>query len=306
MGGESMTVVVAGGTGFIGSALIDALLARGDKVVLLTRTPAAALLRWDAKVETRLWNAKDPGPWALALDGADAVVNLAGENVAAGRWTAERKSLLVKSRIDSTRALVSAISAVRRRPRVLLSASAVGYYGGTAGDCAEDSPQGDDFLAALCGKWEREAGAAETLGVRTVTPRIGVVLEKDGGALAKMLLPFKLGVGGPLGSGRQAFAWVHRDDVVGAVLFLLDNEIKGPVNVAAPDIKTNAAFSKALGRALHRPAFLPAPAFALKLILGEMAGMLLKGQRAVPKKLLGAGYKFKHPAIDGALDAILR
>ena len=302
-----MTVIIAGGTGFIGSALIDALLARGDKVILLTRAPAAAHLRWDAKVDVRLWNAKDPGPWVMAFDKADAVINLAGENVASERWTAERKLALIKSRIDSTRAVVAALAAATKRPKVFLSASAVGYYGGARrSDCPEDAPQGVDFLAALCGQWEREAHAAEKLGVRVVIPRIGVVLEKDGGALAKMLPPFKFGVGGRLGSGRQAFPWVHRDDVVGSILFLLEKNVSGPVNLAAPDLKTNAAFTKALGRALHRPTFFPVPGFVLKLALGEMSGMLLGGQRAIPKKLIDAGYAFKYPTIDDTLAAILK
>jgi|CXWL01.1.fsa_nt_gi uncharacterized protein (TIGR01777 family) len=302
-----MTVIIAGGTGFLGSALIDALLARGDKVILLTRNPAAAHLRWDAKVDVRLWNAKDPGPWVLAFEKADAVINLAGENVASDRWTTERKLALIKSRIDPTRAIVAALAAASKRPKVFVCASAVGYYGGARkGDSPEDAPQGTDFLAALCGQWEREAQAAEKLGVRAVMPRIGVVLEKDGGALAKMLPPFKFGVGGRLGSGRQAFPWIHRDDVVGGILFLLEKNISGPVNLAAPDLKTNAAFTKALGRALHRPAFFPVPGFVLKLALGEMSAMLLGGQRAIPKKLLDAGYQFKYPEIDKALAAILK
>lgn len=301
-----MKVILAGGTGFIGSRLIEALHARGDKTVLLTRDLSAAQRRWDGRVDARLWNGRDPGPWVTAVDGADAVVNLSGENVAGGRWTAERKLALLKSRVDSTRAVVAAIAAAAERPLVLVNASAVGYYGNRpSGDCAEDAPQGSDFLAALCGQWEREARAAEKHEVRVVMTRFAVVLGKEGGALAKMLPAFKLGVGGPLGSGRQPFSWVHADDAVGAILFALDHaELAGPVNVAAPDARTNAEFAKALGRALHRPAFLPAPAFALRLALGEMAGMLLGGQRAVPKKLLAHGYKFLHPTLDGALASL--
>ncbi len=301
-----MKVVLAGGTGFIGSALIDALLKRGDKVVLLTRDPAAALHRWDAKVDARLWNGRDPGPWVMTLDGADAVINLAGESVAGGRWTPERKLALIRSRVDSTRDLIAGIKTAQERPLVLVNASAVGYYGtDPLGECAEDAPRGSDFLAALCGQWERDARDAEKLEVRVVMTRFGVVLGKDGGALAKMLPPFKLGLGGPLGSGRQPFPWVHIDDVVGAILFAVDDaRLAGPVNVVAPDAKTNAEFTKALGRALHRPAFLPAPGFALRLALGEMASMLLGGQRAVPKKLLERGYKFRHPSLDEALAAL--
>jgi uncharacterized protein (TIGR01777 family) len=301
-----MKVVLAGGTGFIGSALISALLERGDKVILLTRNLHAAQLRWDAEVDARLWNARDPGPWIMAVNGADAVVNLAGESVAGARWTPERKLALIKSRLDSTRDIVAALTAAKEHPLVLVNASAVGYYGEEPeGECTEDAPQGSDFLAALCGQWEREARAAEKLEVRVVMARFGVVLGKKGGALAKMLPPFKLGLGGPLGSGRQPFPWIHIDDAVGAILFAIDDaKLSGPVNLAAPGVRTNAEFTKALGRALHRPAFLPAPAFALRLALGEMSSLLLKGQRATPKKLLERGYKFRHPSLDGALASL--
>jgi len=302
-----MKVILAGGTGFIGKRLIETLLDRGDTVVLLTRSLPDAQRRWAGRVDARLWNGRDPGPWALTLDGADAVINLAGESVAGGRWTPERKLALIKSRVDTTRALVAAISAARERPLVFVSASAVGYYGlSPEGESTEDAPRGADFLAALCGQWERDARDAEKLEVRVVMTRFGVVLGAEGGALAKMLTPFKLGVGGPLGSGRQPFPWVHVDDAVGAILLALDDaKLTGPVNVTSPDARSNAEFTKALGRALHRPAFLPAPAFALKLALGEMAGMLLHGQKAPPKKLLEHGYKFRHPTLDDALASLL-
>ncbi|MBI2385998.1 MAG: TIGR01777 family protein [Elusimicrobia bacterium] len=301
-----MKVVLAGGTGFIGGALIETLLQRGDAVVLLTRDVAGAQLRWDGRVDARLWNGRDPGPWVMTVDGADAVINLAGESVAGGRWTAERKLALIKSRVDSTRAVVAAIEAAKERPLVLVNASAVGFYGvSPEGECAEDAQRGSDFLAALCGQWERDAREADRLGVRTVMTRFGVVLGKGGGALAKMLTPFKLGLGGPLGGGRQPFPWVHIDDVVGAILFAIDDaKLTGPVNVTAPEAATNAGFTKALGRALHRPAFLPAPAFALRLALGEMSSLLLGGQKAAPKKLLAHGYQFRRPSLDGALASL--
>lgn len=301
-----MKIVLAGGTGFIGAALTDALIARGDAVVLLARDAAAANARWGAKISVASWDGRNAGEWTVALDGADAVVNLSGESVAGGRWTPARKLTLIKSRVETTRALVAAISQAPKRPRILLNASAVGYYGGDpAGDSPEGAPQGRDFLASLCGQWEREAAAAEPLGLRVATMRFGVVLEKDGGALAKMLPPFKLFVGGPLGAGTQAFPWIHRDDAVGGILFLLDHEVSGPANFVAPELLDNRAFSAALGRALRRPSFAPAPAFVLRLALGEMADMLLTGQRAVPKKLVEAGYKFKYPTADAALGAIL-
>jgi hypothetical protein len=296
---ETMNIVIAGGTGFIGGALVDALIARGDLPTLLTRDPEAAQARWDGRT------AED---WTDSLDGADAVINLAGANIAAHRWTPARKLVLIKSRIDSTRALVSAVSRAAKRPKVLINASAVGYYGtAPEGAVAENSAQGRDFLAALCGQWEREALTAEPLGVRIVLARFGVVLEKGGGALAKMALPFNFFIGGPLGSGKQGFPWIHRDDVVGGILFALDNEnISGPVNFVAPGGLDNRGFSASLGRALGRTSWAPAPAFALKLALGEMAGMLLGGQVATPKKLLAAGYQFKYETADAALSAIYR
>lgn len=301
-----MNIVLAGGTGFIGKAVRETLIARGDSLTLLTRDASAAGTDWGL-MKALLWDGKTSGDWAKAVDGADAVINLSGESVANGRWTAQRKLVLTKSRLDSTRALVAAIAAAKKRPKTFLSASAVGYYGAAPdGVMTETSPQGSDFLAALCGQWEREAYAAEKLGVRTATLRLGVVLGEDGGALSKMALPFRLFVGGPLGSGRQPLPWIHRDDVVGAVLFLLDHEkVFGPVNLVAPQALTNAGFSSALGHALHRPSWATAPAVLIRLALGEMAEMILGGQRAEPQRLLGAGYTFKHPTADAALTDIL-
>lgn len=298
-----MKVVISGGSGFLGSALVDALLKRGDAVTVLSRRPVEVQRRWDAKVDARLWNGRDPGPWVTAIDGADAVVGLAGESVAGGRWTPDRKLALIRSRVDPTRALVRALEAATDKPMAFVSASAVGYYGGSpAGDCPEGAPQGSDFLAALCGQWEREAWAADKLEVRTSLLRFGVILGPEGGALAKMLTPFKLGVGGPLGSGRQPMPWIHRDDAVAAILFAIDDAaMSGPANVVAPGAATSKEFARALGRALHRPAILPAPGFVLRLALGEMSTLLLDGQKAVPAKLLSAGFKFRHPDVDGAL-----
>jgi len=303
-----MNIVLAGGTGFIGGALVDALIARGDRPTLLTRDPEGAQGRWGAKAAFAHWDGKNDGDWIKTLDGADAVVNLSGASIADGRWTAPRKLELIKSRVQSTRALVSALSRASKRPKVLLNASAVGFYGDVSdGPATETSPQGRDFLAALCGQWEREALAAEPLGARVVLARFGVVLAADGGALPKMALPFKLFAGGPLGTGRQPFPWIHRDDAVGALIFALGREdLSGAVNVVAPGTLDNRAFSAALGRALGRPSWATVPASVLKLALGEMSGMLLTGQSAVPKKLLAAGYVFKHVTADSALGAIYR
>lgn len=281
-----MKAAVAGGTGFIGKALAAALRTRADEVVLLRR---------------------DREAWAGLVDGCDAVVNLAGENVAAGRWTDARKAALRESRLETTRAIVQIIRGAKSPPRVLVNASAVGYYGdGRDRELSEDAPPGRDFLAELCRAWEAEALKARALGARVALTRFGVVLGPGGGALPRMALPFSLFVGGPLGSGRQWLPWVHRDDAVGAVLFALDTpSFSGPANVVAPQAARNADFSRALGRALHRPSWLPAPAFALRLALGELGEMLLGGQRAVPRALQAAGYAFKHPELDEALRSAL-
>jgi uncharacterized protein (TIGR01777 family) len=301
-----MNVAVAGGSGFIGRALVDALAARGDSVVLLTRAASRAGTRPGANIRAVVWDGKSTGDWVKAVDGTDAVINLCGEGVAAGRWTAARKIQLVRSRIDSTRALVAAISQASKRPKTLISASGIGYYGSSPeGEVKESSPQGRDFLAALCGQWEREALAAEPLGVRVMLARLGVVLGAGGGALAKMSAPFKLFAGGPLGAGTQGFSWIHRDDAVAALLYaLLRDMLSGPVNIVSPEPLSNRDFSAALGRALHRPSWLPTPGFALKLALGEMSEMLLGGQFADPQKLRQAGFAFRYPDAASALSAI--
>ncbi len=301
-----MRIVVAGGTGFVGKAAVAALVQRGDSVMVLTRNSALVGETDGGRIRTLLWDGKSTGDWTKSVDGADAVVNLSGDSIADGRWTPARKLQLIKSRVESTRALAAAISQAAKRPKVFVSASAIGYYGTSPeGDIVEGAPQGRDFLASLCGQWEREALAVEPLGVRVVLARTGIVLGAGGGALKKMALPFKLFAGGPLGSGTQSFPWIHLDDEVGGILFALDHDaVTGPINLAAPQTLDNRAFSAALGRALGRPSWAPAPAFALKLALGEMSEMLLGGQRAKPKKLLDAGFQFKYADADAALAAI--
>lgn len=301
-----MKIVLAGGTGFIGRKLLPALLAEKHQVTLLTRNAKKAglantLLRvvyWDPSKED----------WKKEIDGADAVINLAGESIADKRWTSARKEALAKSRLESTRAIVGAMASASKKPQVFVNASAVGYYGSVPeGNVDENHPAGNDFLAGLCREWELEASNAQALGIRTVLLRTGIVLEKDGGALKKMILPFKIFAGGPLGSGRQWFPWIHRDDVVGAILFALKNPaLQGPVNLAAPESVTTKDFCSALGRALGRPSWAPVPAFVLKIALGEMSGMLLTGQKAVPSALQKSGYSFLHPRLDEALRSIVK
>jgi uncharacterized protein (TIGR01777 family) len=299
-----MNVLVTGGTGFIGKALVERLGKENHHVFLLSRRAQA--LR-TAYVQAVLWDGRTIGPWVRWLEGVDAVVNLAGESIGAKRWTRRRKALLVDSRIEPTRAIVAAIGSAEKKPAVLVNASAVGYYGDVdSGEVTEMRPPGTDFLARLCERWEKEALKAEEYGVRVVRLRFGIVLETGGGALKKMMVPFRFFVGGPLGSGRQWLPWIHRDDVLGAILFCLANpDISGPVNVTSPDVVTMSEYTKALGKAMHRPAWARVPAFVLKVLLGEMAMTVVSGQRVVSRKLQDAGYTFRYPRLDEALTAIV-
>ena len=290
-----MQVLVTGASGLVGTALRRALLDRGDSVVALSRTPADDTdgLRWVS------WDGL-----AGAVDGSRAIVHLAGANIADKRWTPKRKAELRTSRVDSAQRIVDAIRVASQKPSVFITASAVGYYG-TRGDetLSEDAAPGADFLAQLCQDWET---VAQDSRVRTVALRTGVVLSRDGGALPKLLIPFRLGLGGPIGRGRQYLAWVHIDDVVGVILHAIDHEdVNGPLNVVGPESVTNAAFGKALGRALHRPAFLPTPPLIFKLRLGEGASILTDSQRAVPTRTQQFGYNFRFPTLDVALADIL-
>ncbi len=295
-----MLVAITGSNGLIGTALRRSLEQDGHTVRALRR--GTALEGGDYDVNTR-WFASD------ALAGADAVVHLAGASIGTARWTAQRRSELRSSRIDSTQLLVDAIGALDRKPRVLVVASGIGYYGDAGNSVVDESTaMGKGFLAELVREWEEAARRAEALGVRVVSPRFGIVLAKDGGALPQMVLPFKLGFGGPIGSGRQWMSWVSLADVVGALKLLLQDErASGPVNVVAPEATTNSGFARALGNVLHRPAFAPAPAFALRLVLGSGRAdeLLLVSQHVVPKRLSELGYVFRHTDLRQALTAAL-
>jgi uncharacterized protein (TIGR01777 family) len=287
-------VTVTGASGLVGSRLVDALRERGDEVTVLSRSAEDAVL-WDPVAR--------PAPGA-GLKGRDAVVHLAGEEVAQ-RWNAEAKRRIRESRELGTRNLVAGLRALddADRPHVLVSASASGYYGPHGDEkITESAPPGDDFLAQTCVAWEREAREAEALGVRVVRIRTGIVLDANGGALAKMLPPFRLGVGGPVAGGRQWMPWIHRDDEVGLLLAALDGKgWSGPVNACAPNPVTNRQLSKALGRALHRPAVAPVPALAIRALYGEMASVVTTGVRMVPARATELGYAFAHPELDEAL-----
>ena len=303
-----MRVVVTGATGMIGRAVVVALRDRGHVVVALSREPARARDGLGGEVEAYSWpNPVDEPPPEAALAGADAVVNLMGEPVAQ-RWTTEVKGRIRDSRVGGTRSLVQGLLAVApdRRPSVLVSQSATGYYGPRHGETLdEDAPAGSDFLAGVVIGWEREALSAAS-DLRVAVTRTGVVLSPDGGALAKMLPFFRAGVGGPVAGGAQYVPWVHLDDVVGALVFCLDNpQASGPVNLTAPNPVTNTELSHALGRVLRRPAVLPVPAFALKLLYGDMAQIVTTGQRAVPARLEQLGYRFRHGELEPALRDVL-
>jgi uncharacterized protein (TIGR01777 family) len=301
-------VAVTGATGTIGRSVVRALLDRGDSVVVLSRDGAGARAKLGPGVEAHEWaDPKAEAAPAAAFADVEGVIHLLGEPVAQ-RWSDSVKQEIRDSRVLSTRNLIAGMRDAGPRLSVLVAQSASGYYGPRGDEpVGESEPAGSDFLAGVVVDWEAEVRTgAEQLGLRAPICRTGVVLSDSGGALEKMLLPFKLGVGGPVAGGKQYMPWVHIDDVVGALLFALDTEAAdGPLNLAAPAPVTNKDFSKALGRALHRPAIMPVPGFAIKLLYGEMATIVTTGVRAVPERLLDLGYEFKRPQLDGALRAAL-
>jgi uncharacterized protein len=329
-----MHIFITGGTGLIGTGLTLALRARGDHVLLLTRRGAAAAKAFGAEakslvregrtfvtlpanagpgpdVELVAGDPMQPGPWQERLLTCDAVINLAGEGIFNKRWNDPFKQLLTESRIKSTANVVTTLLRQPKRqdgsPRVLVNASAIGWYGPHADEeLDESSPPASTFMARLSVDWEQATQPAAAAGVRVVLLRIGIVLDKEGGALQKLLTPFKLFAGGPVASGRQYMSWIHHTDLVGLILLALDNsKATGPLNGTAPNPVTNAVFSKALGRVLHRPALIPAPSLALRLVLGEVADVVIEGQRVLPRKALALGYSFRYATLDEALQQIL-
>jgi hypothetical protein len=297
-----MRILVSGSTGLVGSALVPALGGAGHDVVRLVRSEAAgggSAVRWDPAAG-RLD--------AAALEGLDAVVHLAGESVAAGRWTAAKKERIRASRVDGTRLLCRALAGLSRPPRVLACASAIGFYGSRGDEVLkEESAPGSDFLAGVCKEWEAAAEPASRKGIRVASLRFGMILSPAGGALAKMLLPFRLGAGGILGDGRQYVSWIAIDDVLGAIQHVLSSQpLRGPVNVVAPRPVTNREFTRTLGRVLGRPTIVPMPAFAARVVFGEMAdALLLSSARVEPARLLSSGHRFRFPDLEGALRHLL-
>jgi uncharacterized protein len=304
-----LRIAVTGATGMIGRRVVELLLERGDEVTAFTRDQSRVEEVFDGRVEPAVWREPEsqPAP-AQALAGRDGVVHLLGENIAQ-RWTADAKRRIRDSRVLGTRNLVAGLRDAEPTPTALVSQSASGYYGPRGDELVDESapPARGDFLADVVVEWEAEANRAEELGVRVVTTRTGVVLSESGGALDKMMPFFKAGLGGPVAGGSQYMPWIHLDDVANAMLFLLDNEAaRGPVNLAAPNPATNKELSKALGRALHRPAFAPVPGFAVEVLYGEMASIVTTGVREVPKRLEELGYRFRYPELEPALRDTVR
>ncbi|MBI4389314.1 MAG: TIGR01777 family protein [Nitrospinae bacterium] len=299
-----MKILVAGATGFIGKQTVMLLRDRGHEVVVLTRDPELAGVRLPIDCKRMAWDPSLGEPPLEAFRGAGAVVNLAGENIAGGLWTASRKREIVESRVLSVRHLVQAMQKLDVKPRVFVSASAVGIYGDRSGETLDEgSPPGNGVLAEVCRDWEREIFRTAALGIRAVALRFGIVLGKDGGALGRMLPPFRLGLGGPLGSGRQWMSWVHVRDAAGLIVHAVEDEsLLGAVNAVSPNPATNREFAKTLGGVLRRPALLPVPAFLLRTALGELSSLLLDSQRAVSKKT--GGYRFLYPDLRSALGGI--
>ncbi len=298
-----MRIVVAGGSGFVGEPLVRRLIARGDDVVVLSRDPSKVRAGRGVR-----WDGQSAGPWTEEIHAAGAVINLAGENIAEGRWTEERKRRLVASRLDATNAIVTALKSAPPGKRTLINASAIGYYGSDRDEeLDETSSKGRGFLADLVEKWESAANAAQP-AARVVLLRFGVVLAADGGALPKMLMPFRFGAGGPVGNGTQWMSWVDRDDLLGAIQWALDHEnVRGVYNVTAPAPVRNRDFAKIAGRVLHRPSILPVPAFALRLVFGEMADdILLGGQRVMPRRMQSEGFRFAHADLESDLRKIVQ
>ena len=302
-----MHIIVTGGTGFIGRALCATLFRDGHRVTILTRHAREASQLLGAIVTAVEWNGREAGVWEESLEGADAVINLAGEPIADARWTHARKRLLTDSRVLSTRLLVEAMSRCVSRPRTLISASGIGYYGASDDRVLdEEAARGQGFLADLCLAWEAEALRAAKSGARVVLLRTGMVLEEDGGALPKILLPFRIFAGGPIMPGTQWVSWIHRRDHIGIIHWAFTTpSVSGPLNVVAPGAVTMNQFCDVLGRVLRRPSWLPVPGLALQVALGELGTLMTTGQRVNPAKALSGGYIFHYPTLEPALRAIL-
>lgn len=308
-----MGIIITGGTGLIGTQLASSLAQDGHEVFILSRNPHQSG-KMPSNVSYHQWDGKTADGWGHLVEKAQAIVNLAGANIAGdnflpSRWTPERKKLILHSRLDAGRAIVEAVQNATNKPDVLIQGSAVGYYGthDMSVDLTEQSPSGNDFLADTCRRWEASTADVEALGVRRAIIRTGIVLDQDGGTLPRLSLLTKLFVGGPIASGKQPMPWIHIDDHIKAIRFLIDHEgLNGAFNLSAPNPVTNREMANALGKVLNRPSFFPTPAFALQLMFGELAILLTEGQKTLPKRLLEQGFEFIYRDIDTALGAIYR
>jgi len=303
-----MRAIVTGGTGLIGRALCRELVDHGHEVIVLSRNPDRKEEGLPSQVEAVGWDAQSATGWGDLVNETDAIVNLAGAGLADGRWTDERKRSILESRVKAGQAVVEAVSAATTRPKVVIQSSAVGYYGPRSDEVLnEDAAPGSDYLARVCFDWEASTAPVERMGVRRPVIRTGIVLSTEDGAFPKILLPFKLFAGGPMGNGSQYWPWIHINDEVRAIRFLMENETaSGPFNLTAPNPLTNKEFASVVGQAMGRPSLMPAPAFALKLALGEMSTVLLDGQRAVPSRLQELGFEFDFATLDAALKDLLK
>ena len=302
-----MKVLMTGATGFVGKVLVKKILAQGDEVVVLSRNKEKAKAVFGEKCQYGEWKDTNTLPPLEVFNGVEGVINLMGEGIADKRWSPEQKNKIRTSRLQGTTKLIEAISKLSQKPKVMVSTSAIGIYGSRGDEeLTENSKTVHDFLGSLCTDWEKAASSVKDLGVRLVIIRTGVVLGKDGGALKKMLPPFKLGLGGPLGDGKQYMSWIHIDDLASMYIDGLKNpNLEGPFNGTAPHPLTNKEFTKVLGKTLHRPTFLPAPAFAIKAAFGEMSTVILDGQKVMPEKFLKHQFKFKYPDLEKALSDIV-
>jgi uncharacterized protein (TIGR01777 family) len=305
--GDAMKVVITGATGFIGRALCKAL-GKDYEVIALSRDASRAAKSIGELAKVVEWDGRTTGSWLQHANGAFAIINLAGENVASGRWNESKKAALLHSRLDSARAVIDAIKQTDKKPAVVIQASAIGFYGPRSDEpLDEDSPPGKGFLANVCQRIESSAEEIESMGVRCIIIRTGIVLGRDGGAFEKLVKPFRFFLGGHLGSGRQWFSWIYLDDEVAAIKFLMENEdSKGAFNLTSPEPVTMKQFCRILGKVLHRPSWLRVPAFTARLAFGEMADeMLLSGQKVLPKRLLNTGFDFKYTDVECALKDII-
>jgi len=300
-----MRVIITGGTGLLGRALAKSFSADGHEIIVLTRSPQQSS-SLPTGVKQVKWDASTANGWGELADGTDAIINFAGEGIADSPWSEERKKRIYASRVNAGKAVMEAISAATSKPKVLIQSSAVGYYGPRGSEIIqEDAAPGADFLSQVCFDWEASTDNAEKMGVRRAVIRTGIVLSNEGGAWPRIVLPFKLFAGGPIGSGKQYWPWIHIDDEVAAIRFLIDNEkANGVFNLSAPQPLSSREFAKTLGKVMGRPSLLPVPSFALKILFGEMATVLLDGQRAVPQRLQEQGYSFKYATAESAFAAL--